>query len=59
MARHKYDPPLEAAERDRGDYHRQVLRSELVALRQDLDRAIAETKADLARIREGAAAKRG
>ena len=28
-------------------------RSELAALRQDLDRAIAAAKADLARIREG------
>ena len=59
MARHKYEPPLEAAERDRGDYHRQVLRSELVALRQDLDHAIAEAKAELARIRAAAAAKQG
>ena len=53
MARRKYEPPLAAAERDRGDYHRQVLRSELVALRQDLDRAIAEAQAELARVREG------
>ena len=46
MVRRRYEPPLAAAERDRGDYHRQVLR-------QDLDRAIAVAKADLARIREG------
>ena len=53
MVRRRYEPPLPAAERDRSDYHRQVLRSELAVLRQDLDRAIAVAKADLARIREG------
>ena len=35
-----------------GDYDRQSIRGELAVLRQDVDRAIAQAKADLEQIRE-------
>ena len=51
MAPRKYAPPLAATEYDRGDYHRQALRSELVDLRHDIARLTARVRADLERIR--------
>lgn len=51
MARKKYDTPFTAAERDASAYDRQVVRSELVELRHDIARLVAQVKADIARIR--------